>query len=120
VPEDSSFEGQAGPSAYPYTAYPQAPYGPPFAAQSAPPIPNHMAWAIVSALLLFLPTGLGAIVYASQVKTKLAVGDVVGAVHDSTLAKHLCIISTVVGPVIFALYIIVASLSASSYYEYGY
>lgn len=116
MPEDSSFEGQAGP--YPYGAYTQAPYGPPVTVQPAPPIPTHMVWAVVSALFFFLPTGIGAIVYASQVKTKLAVGDVVGALHDSTLAKRLCLISMGVGVAIFALYLI-ASLSASSY-EYGY
>jgi hypothetical protein len=120
VPEDSSFPGaQAGPSAYPNAGYTQVPYGSPGAVQPAPAIPNHMAWAVVSALLFFLPTGIAAIVYASQVKTKLAVGDVMGALHDSTLAKRLCIISMAAGVVIIALWLI-ASLSASSYYEYGY
>jgi hypothetical protein len=118
VPEDSSFQDPAGPSAYPYGAYTQAPYGSPVAIQSAPPIPNHMVWAVVSALLFFLPTGIAAIVYASQVKTKLATGDVVGAVHDSTLAKRLCIISMVVGVVIGALYII--ALASANSYEYSY
>jgi hypothetical protein len=55
-------------------------------------IPNHMVFAIFS-LWFCLPTGIPAVVYASQVKTKLSLGDVVGAQTSSNSAKTWCWVS---------------------------
>jgi hypothetical protein len=48
-------------------------------------------------LLCFLPTGIAAIVYASQVNTKLSAGDVAGAREASNRARMWTIISAVIG-----------------------
>ena len=42
-------------------------------------VPNHLAGAILATLFCCLPLGIPAIVFASQVNGKLAVGDVQGA-----------------------------------------
>jgi hypothetical protein len=52
-----------------------------------PSVPSHMVWAILTLILCFWPTGIVAVVYASQVGNKLAVGDYNGAVHSSRKAK---------------------------------
>ncbi len=56
-------------------------------------VPSHMAWAIVCTIFCFLPTGIAAIVYASQVKPKLQQGDIAGAVRSSAWAARWCWIS---------------------------
>jgi hypothetical protein len=61
------------------------------------PVPNYLVWAILVTLLCFLPTGIAAIVYASQVNTKLSAGDVAGAREASDKAKMWTIISAVIG-----------------------
>lgn len=63
-------------------------------------VPNYLVWAILVTLLCFLPTGIVAIVYASQVGSKLAVGDVAGAMEASNKAKMWTIISVVIGIII--------------------
>jgi hypothetical protein len=62
-------------------------------------------WAILVTLFCFLPTGIVAIVFASQVNTKLAAGDVAGAVESSNKAKMWTIISAVVGLVVVVIVI---------------
>jgi hypothetical protein len=63
-------------------------------------VPNHLAWAIVSAVLatcLCCPIGLigiVAIVYAAQVNTKLNQGDIEGARRASDTAKIWCWVAT--------------------------
>jgi hypothetical protein len=66
------------------------------------PVPNYLVWAILVTLLCFLPTGIVAIVYASQVGSKLAAGDVAGARDSSNKAKMWAIISAVIGIIIGA------------------
>jgi hypothetical protein len=54
----------------------------------APPdIPNHLAEAIVATLLCCLPLGIVAIVYSSQVNSKLLEGDIEGAQAASNKAS---------------------------------
>lgn len=78
-----------------------------FAPYSATPgqVPNYLVWAILVTLFCFLPTGIVAIVFASQVNTKLAAGDVAGAVEASNKAKMWTIISAVVGVVVVVIVI---------------
>ena len=52
----------------------------------APELPNHLARAI-AATLCCIPLGIVAVVYAAQVSSKLARGDVAGARAASVKAK---------------------------------
>jgi hypothetical protein len=58
-----------------------------------PNIPSYMGWAIAVLILCFWPTGIAAVVYASQVGNKLALGDIEGARESSRKAKMWCWIS---------------------------
>lgn len=76
---------------------------PPVPPASAPsqPIPNHLAWAIIAAVVSFclccfvggIP-GVVAIVYAAQVNSKLNQGDFDGARRASDTAKTWCWVAT--------------------------
>jgi hypothetical protein len=57
---------------------------------AVPRIPSYMAWAIVTLILCFWPTGIVAVVYASQVGNKLTLGDYAGAQESSHKAKVWC------------------------------
>lgn len=62
--------------------------GTPVKRYPAPPnVENYLVPAILSALCCCLPVGVIAIVYAAQVNSKLAVGDVPGAMAASRNAK---------------------------------
>jgi Interferon-induced transmembrane protein len=54
------------------------------------PVRSHLAAAVVCALLCFAPLGVAAVVYAGNVRTRLALGDVEGARRASRMAKRLC------------------------------
>lgn len=71
-------------------------------------IPTYLVWAILVTLFCFLPTGIVAIVFASQVSSKLQAGDVPGATDASNKAKMWTIISAVAG-VLLAVILIAAS-----------
>jgi Interferon-induced transmembrane protein len=51
---------------------------------------SHLAAAVVCALLCFAPLGVAAVVYAGNVRTRLAMGDIEGARRASRMAKRLC------------------------------
>jgi hypothetical protein len=59
----------------------------------SPTVRSHLAWAVVSALLCFAPTGVAAVVYAARVQPLLAAGDTAGAERASSIAKRLCLVS---------------------------
>ena len=66
---------------------------PPFGSHGAIPpgtVPNYLVQSILVTLCCCLPLGVVAIVYASQVNSKLAVGDHQGAVNSSNNAKKWC------------------------------
>ena len=50
-------------------------------------IPNYLVQAILVTICCCVPFGIPAIVYAAQVKSKLAAGDVSGAMESSRKAK---------------------------------
>jgi hypothetical protein len=77
--------GYQGPPYAPYA--PQRPYG------QVPHIPTYLGWAIAVFILCFWPTGIVALVYASQVNNKLVTGDYAGAQHSSHMAKVWCWVS---------------------------
>lgn len=95
----------------PYGAYGGGGYG----AQGAPP-PNYLVWAILSTVLCCLPLGIASIVFAAQVNSKWAMGDVAGAQSSSDKAKKFAIWAAVVGVVGGILYLIgAAALGAMSF-----
>ena len=76
-------------------------------------IPTYLVWAILVTLFCFLPTGIVAIVYASQVTSKLQAGDVAGATDASNKAKMWTIISAVAG-IVLAIALVAGSVGTSS------
>jgi len=50
---------------------------------------SHLVAAIAVTLLCFAPTGVAAVVYAGNVRTRLALGDVEGARKASAMARRL-------------------------------
>jgi hypothetical protein len=67
-------------------------------------VPNNLVWAILATLFCCLPIGIVAIVYATQVDTKLAAGDVAGAQQSARLALRWCMVSAVIPFIALALY----------------
>ncbi|MHB1739475.1 MAG: CD225/dispanin family protein [Actinomycetes bacterium] len=87
--------------------YGGAPYGSMPAGQpyGSPP-QNYLVWAILSTVFCCLPLGIVSIVYAAQVNSKWAAGDVAGATDASARAKRFAIIGAAVGLVVLVLYVI--------------
>jgi hypothetical protein len=67
--------------------------------QYPPPasVPNYLVHSILATLCCCLPFGIVAIVYAAQVNTKLAAGDLAGAQASSRSARTWVIVSVVAG-----------------------
>ena len=74
-------------------APPGHPGGAPGPQGYVPSVDNHLVVAILTTLFCCLPAGVVAIVYASQVNTKLQVGDYEGAWAASKNAKLWSLIS---------------------------
>ncbi|HET8796234.1 MAG TPA: CD225/dispanin family protein [Thermoanaerobaculia bacterium] len=68
-------------------APPPPPAGPSYAGEQ---IPNYLWQSIVVTLCCCLPLGVVAIIFAAQVNSKLAAGDVAGARDASDKAKLFC------------------------------
>jgi hypothetical protein len=75
-------------------------------------IPTHLAPAILCTLFCCLPFGIVAIVNASQVSTKISVGDYRGAEKASEQAKTWCWISFALGIVPVVIWIIAMLIAA--------
>jgi Interferon-induced transmembrane protein len=82
-------------------------------------VPNYMVWAILVTIFCFLPTGIAAIVFASQVGTKLAAGDRAGAIESSRKAKMWCIISAAIGAVFVVIAIAVSASTTTTTSYFG-
>lgn len=83
--------------------------------QQAPTqISNYLVQAILCTIFCCLPFGITAIVFAAQVNTKIAAGDIQGAMASSEKAKMWCWISFGTGIVVGIIYIIAAVLSRTS------
>ncbi len=82
---------------------------PPSSFGSAPPpaagaaIPNYLWQAIVVTLCCCLPLGVVSIIFAAQVNSKLAQGDIAGARDASQKAKMFALIGFGVGLVLIVL-----------------
>lgn len=77
-------------------------------------VPNYLVWSILATLCCCLPGGIAAIVYSSQVNTKLALGDLAGAIESSNKAKTWCWVSLGVGLVVNLLYVLINVFAASA------
>ncbi len=113
-PDPGPYPG-GGPAPYPHGPYAGGPYqgggygyGPYPGGRQRPP-DNHMVWAVLVTVFCCLPLGIVSIVKASQVNTRLSVGDWAGAVQASQEAKNFAIISAVIGLLFFVGYISVLS-----------
>ena len=62
-----------------------------------PKIPNYLVHSILVTLCCCLPFGVVALVFSSQVNSKLAVGDVTGAEAASRSARTWVIVAFVAG-----------------------
>jgi hypothetical protein len=60
-------------------------------------VPNYLVYAILTTVVCCPATGIPAIIYASQVNTKLQLSDVAGAQTASNNAKMWCWISLALG-----------------------
>ncbi len=78
-----------------------------------PSVSNYLVPAILVTVLCCLPPGIVAIVYAAQVNTKLAGGDVAGAQESARKAKMWCWISAGAGIAVMIIYGIITILAIS-------
>ncbi|WP_328838229.1 CD225/dispanin family protein [Streptomyces europaeiscabiei] len=78
---------------------------------------SYMTPAILVTLLCFLPTGIAAIVFASQVSAKATTGDYQGSVQASRRARILILVSVGIG-VLFWLILIIAIGASDTSTEY--
>jgi len=69
---------------------------------------SHLAAAVVCTLVCFAPLGVAAVVYAGNVRTRLALGDLEGARRASRMAKRLCWASAAMS-IAFLLVIVVGA-----------
>ena len=68
-------------------------------------VPNHMVGAILTTIFCCLIGGIVAIIYASQVNTKLALGDVAGAQAASKNASAWIAVNIVAGVVVNVIWL---------------
>lgn len=91
----------------------QAPANNTYQPMNVPNVPNYLAWSIVATLLCCLPFGIVAIVFSSQVDSKLRNGDYEGAVNSSKKAKMWCWIAFGSGLLFGIIYLIFIIFAAS-------
>jgi Interferon-induced transmembrane protein len=99
----------------PAPPYPQAPWQ----GATTPPIQTYLVPAILVTLFCFLPTGIAAIVYATQVSSKRDAGDYMGAARASKQARMWTIVSLAVGVAVLAIVVIAAAASSGGSSSYG-
>jgi Interferon-induced transmembrane protein/zinc-ribbon domain len=75
----------------------------PVQAPGTAPIPTYLAQAILCTIFCCLPFGIVGIVYAAQVSTKIAQGDILGAQAASKSARTWCWVSFGLGVAVFAV-----------------
>jgi hypothetical protein len=81
----------------PSTQAPPQYYQPAPAYGQVPGISSYMGWAIATLILCFWPTGIVAVVHASRVGNRLALGDYAGAQESSHKAKVWCWVTFGIG-----------------------
>lgn len=89
-----------------------APPPPPAPPVAGPKIENNLVWAILATLCCCLPTGIAAIIFAARVDSKVAAGDIAGAISDANNAKLWSWISFGLGAAVTLIYLALAMLGA--------
>lgn len=97
----------------PYDTGAAAPLGP------APTIKNYLVESILVTLCCCIPLGIVAIVYASQVNSKIATGDYQGAQKSADSAKMWCLIGLACGVIGNLIAVVVQVLAASAQVQQG-
>ena len=75
-------------------------------------VPNHMVGAILTTIFCCQIGGIVAIIYAAQVNTKLARGDVEGARAASKTASTWITVNVVIGLLFCVLYFVIGAVGA--------
>ena len=104
--------GAALPGQASMNSNPQAGGTPP---QAPVHVPNNMVGAVLSTLCCCLPLGVVAIIYAAQVNTKIAAGDIAGAQAASKNASTFTWLSVILGFVFGVLYFFAMIAAESGY-----
>lgn len=73
-------------------------------------IPNYLVMAIIS-LFCCMPLGIVAIIFAAQVNSKLATGDIQGAMSSSKTAKICSMVAIGLGLAGIIIYIVFIALT---------
>lgn len=71
--------------------------------QAKPAVPDYLVWTILATIFCCVPAGIVAIVYSTQVRTKLAQGDYAGAEQSSDNAKTWAYVALGLGLVAFVI-----------------
>jgi len=69
--------------------------------QIPPPVQNHLGFAIFVTLCCCLPLGVVSLIFAAQVNSKLAAGDVAGAQRSAQTARTWALIAFIAGLLTF-------------------
>ncbi|HEX2121974.1 MAG TPA: CD225/dispanin family protein [Thermoanaerobaculia bacterium] len=101
------------PPVSPQQSYTPPPPQPRFNTGGAPDVqvPNYLVQAILVTLCCCLPFGIVSIVYAVQVNSKLAAGDVVGAQMASKNAKTWALVGFICGLIAIALWMVFGGMA---------
>ena len=78
---------------------------PPPPAGGAATVPNYLVPAIISVLCCW-PFAIPAIIFATQVNSKVAAGDIAGAQESSKKAKKFAMIGIIVGVVCWLAFVL--------------
>ncbi len=113
APYGSGQQGYGGGQS-PYGGTPSYGGGPGYGGQPVGEVPNYLVWSILTTLLCCLPIGVVAIVFSTQVNSKLQVGDYAGAVEASGKAKLWCMISAGLGVAVTVIWILLAIIGAAA------
>ena len=87
--------GGGGGGVYVAVATPPSSGRPQFAPPA--PVPNYLVHAILTTLCCCLPFGVVAVIFAAQVNSKLAAGDVAGAQAASRSARNWSLVAFIAG-----------------------
>jgi hypothetical protein len=77
-------------------------------------VPNYLVQAILVTFCCCLPLGIASIIFASQVNTKLAAGDVAGAKESSRQAKLFAWIGFGIGAGGIVIYFVLMMLGVAA------
>jgi hypothetical protein len=81
-------------------------WSPPPSSGAAANIPNYLVPAILSTVFCCIPLGVISIIFAAQVNSKIAAGDIAGATESSRKAKMFMFIAVGGGLLIWVLVIV--------------